>query len=282
MPLDMVFSEILYESVVLHRNIIAMSCNAQVDWSARLALVQNFERLTQEKYSQIHETDAPILRLLEIAARQIAVSMHLLLRRPPYRQVREKVPEDGFRVLEVAASVLQVHMAPKDPELVQWNWKSWPKWHALAVVLAELCARPPGPEFDEFFPIAVAAFGKFASEVADGKSGRIWKPMSRLLKMAEQRKQAKANSMQALLNPKPGTSAPAPEITKHDAADFTPSSLDLATSLDQIVMSEIPIPYQFDGDLDADYPTPWDSWENTVEDMYFSNYIDTYAHNNTI
>lgn len=100
--------------------------------------------------------------------------------------------------------------------------------------------------------------------------------------MAEQRKQAKANSMQALLNPKPMTSAPAPEITKHDAAGFTPCSLDLATSLDQIAMSEMAIPYQFDGDLDADYPTPWDSWENTVQDMYFSNYIDTYAHNNTI
>ena len=281
-PLDMVFSEILYESVVLHRNIIAMSCNAQVDWSARLALVQNFERLTQEKYSQIHETDAPILRLLKIAARQIAVSMHLLLRRPPYRQVRERVPEDGFRVLEVAASVLHVHMAPKDPELVQWNWKSWPKWHALAVVLAELCARPPGPEFDEFFPIAVEAFKKFAGEVADGKSGRIWKRMARLFKMAEQRKQAKANSIQSLLGTKPEASASVPETTKRDAVDLTPCCLDLATSLDQIVMNDMPIPYQFHGDLDAYYQTPWDSWENTVQDMYFSDYIDTYGHNKTI
>ncbi|KAM0319657.1 hypothetical protein ACHAPQ_010253 [Fusarium lateritium] len=178
--------------------------------------------------------------------------MHLLLRRPPYRQVREKVPEDGFRVLEIAASVLQVHLAPKDPELVQWNWKSWPKWHALAVVLAELCARPLGPEFDEFFPIAVEAFGKIAGEVAD-----------------EQRKQGKANS-----NPKPGTSAPMPEIAECDAAWFTPSSLDSAAFLDQIGMS--------DGDLDAYFSTSWDSWESTVRDMYFSDYMDTYADNNSI
>ncbi|KAM0430338.1 hypothetical protein ACHAQK_010669 [Fusarium lateritium] len=268
-PLDMAFSEILYESVVLHRNIVAMSCNAQVDWSAGLALVQNFERVTQKRYSQIRETDVPILRLLKIAAGQIAVSMHLLLRRPPYRQVREKVPEDGFRVLEIAASVLQVHLAPKDPELVQWNWKSWPKWHALAVVLAELCARPPGPEFDEFFPIAVEAFGKIAGEVADGKSGRIWKPMARLFKIAEQRKQAKANS-----SPKPGTSALVPEIAECDAAGFTSTSLDSAAFLDQIVMS--------DGDLDAYFSTSWESWENTVRDMYFSDYMDTYADNNSI
>ncbi|KAM0231797.1 hypothetical protein ACHAP5_010953 [Fusarium lateritium] len=281
-PLDMAFSEILYESVVLHRNIVAMSCNAEVDWSAGLALVQNFERLTKERYSQIRETDVPILRLLKIAAGQIAVSMHLLLRRPPYRQVREKVPEDGFKVLEIAASVLQVHMAPKDPELVQWNWKSGPKWHALAVVLAELCARPPGPDFDEFFPIAVEAFGKIAGEVADGKSGRIWKPMARLFKIAEQRKQAKAKSMQVLLDPEPGTSDAVPEIAECDAAGFTPSSLDSAAFLDQIGMSEMPIANQFDGDLDASYLTPWDSWENTVRDMYFSDYMDTYAHDNSI
>ncbi|KAG5654832.1 hypothetical protein KAF25_009209 [Fusarium avenaceum] len=281
-PLDMAFSEILYESVILHRNIIAMTCNAQVDWSVGLALVQNFESLTQEKYSRIRETDAPILRLLKIAARQIAVSMHLLLRRPPYRQVPKKVPEDGFKIVEVAASVLQAHMAPKDPALVQWNWKSWPKWHALAVVLAELCARPPGPEFDEFFPVAIEAFRKFAGEVADGKSGRIWKPMARLLKMAEQRKQAKANSKQVVLSPELGTSAATPEITNPDAAGFTLCGLDLTTSLDQITMSDIPISYQYDNDLDVYYPTPWDSWENTVQDMYFTDYMDTHTDHNTI
>jgi hypothetical protein len=77
------------------------------------------------------------------------------------------------------------------PDLAQWAWKSWVKWYALAIVLAELCAFPEGPDSESAFTVARDAYQLYAPLIADSDSGMFWKPITRLMHRVEQLRTAK-------------------------------------------------------------------------------------------
>jgi hypothetical protein len=114
------------------------------------------------------------------------MTAHLLLRRPPYKQEGQfSPPRDGFDILGTATEVLVRDMRLRIPDLAQWAWKSWVKWYALAIVLAELCVRPDGPQSDKAFAVAHDAYQLYAPRIADSDSGMLWKPIDKLMRRVQ-------------------------------------------------------------------------------------------------
>lgn len=138
---------------------LGMPGTTEEQWKEKLQLLLDFETSMQQSYFGISDSARPLEKLAKFAAMEITVSMHLLLRRPPYRQNREAVPPwDNFDVLEVATIVLERHLQVKSEEFAPWAWKSWVQWHALGVVLAELSSRQPGPDTDRHYLVACRCF----------------------------------------------------------------------------------------------------------------------------
>jgi hypothetical protein len=99
---------------------------------------------------------------------------------------------DEFNVLEVATEVLERNMRLKVPEIAPWAWKSWVKWYALALVLAELCGQPEPMLAERAFYVAKESFENYAPLIADAEAGMLWKPIVKLMRRVKHIRETKA------------------------------------------------------------------------------------------
>jgi hypothetical protein len=169
-----------------------MSCNKECSeildntsggWTAKLQLVSSFEVEIKQRYVNFREGRSPLENFSEQAALAMIAAMHLILRRPPYLQHPHFVPpSDDFDVLGQATEALQHELEIKSVEFAPWRWKSWVQWYALAVVLAELCSEPAGTRFDTAYTVAEQMFSQYASLIADSETGKLWKPIAKLMR----------------------------------------------------------------------------------------------------
>lgn len=188
---DMYCFGLMSRAMVCNRSILSVPDNMEDGWAARLQVVLAFEKSIKQDYFNISE-DAPLLaKFAKQAANGMIVGMHLILRRPPYKQYSKVVPaSDDFDVLEHATRVLENELKIKSAEFAPWAWKSWVQWHALAIVLAELCSQPTGERSDTIYSIAVQSFNRYASLIADTETGMLWKPIAKLMRRLEQLRNA--------------------------------------------------------------------------------------------
>jgi hypothetical protein len=180
---EMSFFSMGHMSVTCHKKLLQMSGSTEDEWREKLRIVQEYDTTMHHKYCNIDSSASLIQRLANFSTLEITTSMHLLLRRPPYRQEKEVVPAwDDFDVLKVGATVLERSLLVNGPEFRIFEWKSWVKWHALAVVLAELLSRPPGPSTEKTFMVASKCYDVYARVIADSEGGMLWKPIAKLMR----------------------------------------------------------------------------------------------------
>lgn len=207
----------IYDAMICQRRLCELSQKPEEGWGRwpeKLEAVAVFEEAIQNKHCRIDdfvEPLQPLQRLQLISAKKITVSMHLLLRRPPYRQPYNSVPPwDEYDVLDAATEVLEQHLQANPQELEPWVWKNWVQWHALAVLLAELTVRPRGQSWDRSYTVACQSFSYYARLVADSESGLLWKPIARLMHRVQRlRKESVPAPTQDLSN---GTTVHQPDI----------------------------------------------------------------------
>lgn len=72
-------------------------------------------------------------------------------------------------------------------EIRRWAWYSWVKWYALAVALAELCVSQQAIRADDKWDVVVPCFDRYATLVADGRTGLLWAPIKRPMAKARLR-----------------------------------------------------------------------------------------------
>lgn len=85
-----------------------------------------------------------------------------------------------------------------------WLFKTYVPWHAVAVILVELCAQPRGTLADQAWQIIQSRFKDWNGRVADIKEAMVWGPIKNLLKrarVARQHGQESFNVGQALQPP---------------------------------------------------------------------------------
>jgi hypothetical protein len=179
---EMSFFALMYLAMVCQQQILSMPNNAENGWTARLKLLSSFERDIEQAYFNVSKDAQPLERFAEQVAKGIIASLHLVLRRPPYKQNFTFIPSsDNFNVLEHSAKLLQQFMAMKSIDFAPWAWKSWVPWNALAIVLVELCSQSPSESNDAAYSIAVQSFNRYSSLIADTDMGMLWRPIAKLM-----------------------------------------------------------------------------------------------------
>ncbi len=195
---DMSCFALMFRAMVCQKKMISMPDSAEDGWAARLQLVLAFERSIKQDYFNVREDAQPFEKFTEQMAKGIISSMHLVLRRPPYKQYPGLVPlSDDFNVLEHSTKLLQQELEIKSTEFAPWAWKSWVRWNALAIVLVELCSQPPGESYDAAYATAVQSFNQYSGLIADTKTGMLWKPITKLMRRLQQLKHSNCTSEQA-------------------------------------------------------------------------------------
>ena len=183
---DMSFFGLMFRAMACHKKMVSIPDSADGGWTARLQLVMTFERAVKEDYIDINEDAQPLEKFAAQAAISLITAMHLILRRPPYKQAFKAVPiTDDFNVLEHSSKVLRYELGTKSPEFAPWAWKSWVQWYALAIVLAELCNQPPGEAYDAAYAVAIRSFRHYSSSIADNDTGMLWKPIAKLMRRVQ-------------------------------------------------------------------------------------------------
>jgi hypothetical protein len=184
---DMSFFSLMVQAMATHKKIMAVPDNAGDGFTAKLQMILAFEQSIEQEYSKISEAATPLEKFAQQAAKGIIASMHLGLRRPPYKHNGGLVlPEDDFDILRHATYVLEQDTKKKSPEFSSWSWKSWVQWHALAIVLVELCCRHPTEEPEWSYSVAVESFRQYSSLIADSEKGMLWKPIEKLMHRLQQ------------------------------------------------------------------------------------------------
>lgn len=194
---DMSFFALMFRAMACQKKMMSMPDSPEDGWTAKLQLVLSFERSIKHDYFNVREDAQPFERFTKQVAKEIIASMHLLLRRPPYRQRPGLVPSsDNFNVLEHSTKLLQQELVTKSPEFAPWAWKSWVRWNALAIVLVELSSQSPGESYDTAYSIAVQSFNHYSSLIADTDKGMLWKPITKLMRRLQQLKHSNTVSEQ--------------------------------------------------------------------------------------
>jgi hypothetical protein len=177
----------MFRAMACQKKMLSMPNNTEEEWTAKLHMVLTFEKTIKQDYFSVNEDAQPLEKFAKQAAKGILASMHLLLRRPPYKQHYGLVPSsDDFNVLEHATIVLQHDSIIKSAEFAPWAWKSWVKWYALAIVLVELYSQSPGEKYDAAYSIAVQSFSRYSRLIADSDTGLLWKPIVKLMRRLQQ------------------------------------------------------------------------------------------------
>lgn len=180
---DMSFTSLTHHAMMCQRRLIDPNFGS---WRDRMDTVAAFELLVNQRYSQFEFSSEPLQKYTAFGARDMAASMHLLIRRPPYKNNNTIPPDDDYDVLDGACRVLQSGLFKQSStDFACFSWFSWPKWYALAVVLVELCSLRQGPQFDRAYHIAQKSYAGYAQSASDANSGMLWKPITKLMRQVQ-------------------------------------------------------------------------------------------------
>ena len=200
---DMTFSTITHEMTRCLRQLAYVPMDFEgrplriQAWSERYAMVDEFARLVRDKYTPYCKDAVPFQRFTRVVADDMVITLRFLSRRPTHRFYSSgPPPKDDFDILDVALSVLERALQKYTNDgFKPWKWFAWPKWYALAVLLAELCEHTSGPKVDRAWAIAEACFADYGLRVGDSA---LWAALRKLMHKArtsrvlanENRKQA--------------------------------------------------------------------------------------------
>ena len=181
---EMSFSCMTHDLMRCHLELERTSKVPDPDWKQRRQLVNDTAARIQTKYLQYCDITIPFQRFTKYCAADALGTLYLLARRPLHRNIK-RPPADETDILEVALEPLERSLAKhSDPTIMGWAWLTWVKWFALSIVLAELCGRTEGDLVTRAWHIAEQAFEFMSKDVADTSSGKLWRPVTKLMQKA--------------------------------------------------------------------------------------------------
>lgn len=160
--------------------------SSQAIWDKKMGIVKDFE----DYVSRVCKSDRASSTFQSFTAKSgpaMLENIRFLLRRPRHRvHFGPRDRDDGYDVLQKATEALEQSCREElESEFAPWSWFAWVRWYALAIVLAELCGRPPGTEWERAWPVAEKCYHSYAGLVADGDTGLLWKPIAKLMRKAQ-------------------------------------------------------------------------------------------------
>ena len=149
-----------------------------------------FEQRVQDKYLRHCNMAIPIQRYTMVLADSMFATLKLWiyrpLQRPRYSPRRVTIPHSW--ILHVSLDVVEkINKVLLDPSARPFKWLTtiWISWHALAVMIAELCVQTEGPLVERAWSLVDIVFEDTARHIADSHQGRLWRPIRKLMNRAQ-------------------------------------------------------------------------------------------------
>ena len=267
---DMTFSTITHEMTRSLRQLAHVPMDYEgrplrmQAWSERYSIVDGFARLVYDKYTPYCNDAVPFQRFTRVVAEDMVITLQFLSRRPTHRFYSYgPPPKDDFDILDVALSVLERALQKYTHDgFKPWKWFAWPKWYALAVLLAELCEHTSGPKVDRAWAIAEACFADYGLRVGDSA---LWAALRKLMHKARTSK-ASANEDRSKTDG-PRSRMPLPTTETADQSrntndmDYRTRYFDMA-AMDESQRLNFPFPASEEMEM-----LSWVNWEAFMEDI---------------
>ncbi|KAI9805908.1 MAG: hypothetical protein M1825_000522 [Sarcosagium campestre] len=258
------------------------SSDSNDPWAKRRDLVIKCQKHIEERYLRHCSMAVTFQRYTRLVADIITAVMWLMTYRPLQRQAQTTVsiPVPYPGLLHLAAEVVEkAHRIYNDPALAPYRWQSsaWVMWHAMAVMLAELCIQTEGATVERAWDIVDVVFDEMARNIADTENGRLWRPIKKLKNRASE---VRRKSQSALL-----TTTIAPAIVPRTMAESSLPTINglldttdpqhILTAQEPLILDPAGLKYDasnivesvegwnLDGLTTNPVPIDWDPWLNT-------------------
>jgi hypothetical protein len=153
----------------------------------RIAQVKDLEERLQTHYLKNCDTADPFFQLCATVARLIVARSWLFVYYPLIQKndrtklpagVRDQFFQTSIRVLE------QTNILLTSPDNAKWVWhsKTHIQWHAVAIVLSEICSCPLSAEYDRAWDYMQTIYDRWRMKE---HKGNLWRPIKRLMAKAE-------------------------------------------------------------------------------------------------
>lgn len=132
----------------------------------------------------------PLQWVTLVVVRSVVARFHLAIYHPPMYHGKSISHQNVSReaVLRAAVQNLEYsHLLDTEPAVAKWQWwvNTHVQWHALAVVLVELCVQDKGSLVERAWIIVDVVFDDWAARSADSKNGMLWRAIKKLMSKAQ-------------------------------------------------------------------------------------------------
>ncbi|XMA08950.1 hypothetical protein WAI453_001741 [Rhynchosporium graminicola] len=296
---DMSFASMTHRASICQKAVEGIPSDTDDSWSRwkeAVATCDAYEEYARVYFANVDFSSPPLQQFAQAVADASLANIKLMLRRPPHRNQRRKIPPwDDFDVMKSATHILERALLKHASSTFNtWAWFSWVKWYVLAVLLAELCGPVKGSAADDAYVVAQKTFVRYARVVADSESGMLWRPIVKLMRRVQE---LRGGTMEGMSNPVPSPASASKEVAS-DNPEFVPrqfADLDInqqpllqnvGIPFDQSFQNSNTMSYLVSGaqalescanvqlDTLPDYNVPWTNWDNFLEDVDNTSNVD--------
>ncbi|SMR41312.1 unnamed protein product [Zymoseptoria tritici ST99CH_1E4] len=254
-------------SMHLRTHVLDVSTLGEQTWQKRLELAYAYQKDVYENHIRHLDLSIPLHREFKGIAEAACHQTILRAVRPMQLDATSAPPRvDSPWVMALAVNILR-----QADELWQqmggaWRRMPWAPWHAIAVALASLCSMRGTPEANEAWDLVDKGMSRFAVDVADGPSGMLWKPITKLYKKAATFRDGGQTTQAAPIPPS------MEDIAWNDP--FLDPQFAANPALVGMTMNDLPLNtsdsmFSFPPDMASMLPTDdsWLDWEGILKDI---------------
>jgi hypothetical protein len=176
--------------------------------------IKQLEKLLENEIVIYCDPKEPLQWVTLVVVRLVVSRFHLAIYHPPMYHGKSTSHQHVSReaVLRAAVQNLEYsHLLDTEPAVAKWQWwfNTHVQWHALAVVLVELCVQDKGSLVERAWTIVDVVFDDWAARIADSKNGVLWRAIKKLMSKAQSKRN---DSKQQAPNAMPQQQLPLPQF----------------------------------------------------------------------
>lgn len=176
------------------------------------------ERL-EERFLKYCDPSIPFFKLCMTVARLMITRLWLAIYYPSRQKPSSSLPAASRdKMFLSATNILELStVLITSPEVSQWTWhsKTHIQWHAVVIVLAEICSRPSSPECDHAWECMNTVYSRW--DLRNDKAHCLWRPINRLMAKAKSAREIQKNDE---CGPQMGTSVKFNGLAADVPSDF--------------------------------------------------------------
>lgn len=162
--------------------------NSEIPWSQRRDWVIECQKRIEDRYLRHCSTSIHVQNYTIFIGDIMLAIMWLCTHRPlQKRWDMDSFEVPGPEILRISVEIMEKAIKFSMDESVKpfiWISRIWVQWHALAIMIAELCVQVEGPVVERAWSIVNVAYDEVSKLISDSEKGRLFRPIKKLMQKA--------------------------------------------------------------------------------------------------